>query len=254
MENKKKFSRKVGDFLSGKGFYVVLFICTAVIGVSAWILLSAGSGNRLRDTASQLSPSAGRSAMASPVMGAEGEDAAMKPSVAPTASPSAVTSTAPSPSASPKKAAPKENKSAEAMAKQPTFIWPVTGDIEVVYSMDELVYNKTMSDWRTHDGIDIAAKLGTKVFAAADGTVAAVTWDDLLGTTVVIDHGNGLKSVYADLAKTPVVKTGDKVAMGAVIGAVGDTAIGESSETAHLHFAMTKDGKAVSPTDYLPKR
>ena len=110
-----------------------------------------------------------------------------------------------------------------------------------------------MGDWRTHDGIDIAGMIGAKVVAAADGTVTDVRNDDLLGTTVVIDHGDGLVSVYANLAKVPVVKTGDKVAMGAVIGAIGDTAIGETNETTHLHFAMTKDNLPVDPIKYLPK-
>jgi murein DD-endopeptidase MepM/ murein hydrolase activator NlpD len=111
-----------------------------------------------------------------------------------------------------------------------------------------------MSDWRTHDGIDIAGTIGAKVMAAADGTVVDVITDDMLGTTVIIDHGKGLKSIYSNLAKTPVVKKGDKVAMGSVIGAVGDTALGESAEATHLHFAMTKNDAPVDPSKYLPKK
>jgi murein DD-endopeptidase MepM/ murein hydrolase activator NlpD len=110
-----------------------------------------------------------------------------------------------------------------------------------------------MADWRTHDGIDIKGLLGTKVMAAADGTVTDVFNDDLIGTTVIIDHGNGLKSIYANLAKTPPIKTGDKVAMGAVIGSVGDTALGETSEVSHIHFAITKNNEPVDPFNYLPK-
>jgi murein DD-endopeptidase MepM/ murein hydrolase activator NlpD len=140
------------------------------------------------------------------------------------------------------------------MSKEPVFVWPLMGDIEVIYSVDELQYNKTMSDWRTHAGIDIAGTLGSKVVAAADGTVTDVKTDDLLGTTVTISHANGLKSIYANLAKTPVVKKGDKVAVGAVLGAIGDTAIGETNEAAHLHFAVTKDNLPSDPIKYLPKK
>ena len=88
--------------------------------------------------------------------------------------------------------------------------------------------------------------------AAAKGTVAEVYEDDLLGTTVVIDHGEGLKSTYSNLAATPTVAAGDSVNMGDVIGSVGNTAIGETGEVIHLHFAMTKDGVSVDPAEYLP--
>ncbi|UOO38813.1 M23 family metallopeptidase [Oscillospiraceae bacterium CM] len=225
----------MGDFLAGKGFYVVLFICTAVIGVSAWILLFSSSrvDQAGKDTAANASPQV----MVSPT--------GNHPS---TASPSATAS----PSTTNKPSS--TGKSAEAMAKQLTFSWPVVGDIDVGYSVDDLLYDKTMADWRTHNGIDIDSQIGTKVLAVADGTVVDVKLDDLLGTTVIIDHGNGLKSIYANLAKTPVVKKGDKVAMGAVLGAVGDTAIGESSQPSHLHFAMLKDGNPTNPLEYLPKK
>jgi hypothetical protein len=43
VKEKKSFTRRIGDFIAGKGFYVVLLVCTAVIGISAWILLSAGN-------------------------------------------------------------------------------------------------------------------------------------------------------------------------------------------------------------------
>lgn len=257
MKDNKAFSRKLGNFLAGKGFYVVLFICTAVIGVSAWILFSAGNEFNASDTGgskasvSQFNPDArvsGGNTMTPDGMG-------VKPNVSSTPS-AGNASAAPTAKATEgnEKTSTAEDKSETAMAKQLTFVWPVVGSIEVMYSVDELLYNKTMSDWRTHDGIDISSTIGTKVMAAADGTVAEIKNDDLFGTTVIIDHGNGLKSIYANLAKTPVVKKGDKVAMGSVIGSVGDTAIGESSEAAHLHFAMTKNNLPVDPSKYLPKK
>ena len=98
----------------------------------------------------------------------------------------------------------------------------------------------------------LAADLGTQVKATADGVVAGVYDDDLFGTTVVIAHGGGLQSVYANLAALPTVKEGDAVVAGQVIGAVGDTALGETGEVTHLHFAMSLDGESVDPGDYLP--
>ena len=135
-----------------------------------------------------------------------------------------------------------------------TFIWPLAGNVVSQFSNEELVYSKTMADWRTHNGVDISAQIGTKVMAAADGTVKDVYTDDLYGTTVVVDHGDGLLSIYSNLASVPTVVAGDYVSMGLVIGAVGDTALAEASETQHLHFEMQKDGAAVNPADYLPEK
>jgi murein DD-endopeptidase MepM/ murein hydrolase activator NlpD len=261
VKDKKAFFKRFGDFLAGKGFYVVLFVCVAVIGVSAWILLFTG-GPAKPETNS----------IASPIASSEGvmdtsnlnpDDAAAldalgkKPVVTPTPSATPKSSTTPKPGASPNsggKANTGEGKAASAMAKQPVFIWPVMGDIAVMYSQNELMYNETMGDWRTHNGIDISAPIGAKVMAASDGKVSDVATDDLFGTTVVIDHGNGLKSVYANLAKTPVVVKGDKVASGSVIGAVGDTALGETNVVSHLHFSITKDNLPADPALYLPKK
>ena len=70
--------------------------------------------------------------------------------------------------------------------------------------------------------------------------------------TVTIDHGAGLKSVYANLSETVAVDAGDPVEPGTVLGTVGNTAVSETAEASHLHFAMRKDGVSVDPTEYLP--
>ena len=120
------------------------------------------------------------------------------------------------------------------------------------YSMDALVYNETMGDWRTHDGMDIAAQAGEYVRAAAQGTVTDVYEDVLYGTTVVIDHGAGLVSYYANLQAQPVVKPGDALLAGDVIGSVGETALCESAQQPHLHFAMSLHDASVDPKEYMP--
>ncbi|MDE6280811.1 MAG: M23 family metallopeptidase, partial [Oscillospiraceae bacterium] len=130
----------------------------------------------------------------------------------------------------------------------------VKGTIIADFSVEALAYDETMGDWRTHSGLDIAAPLGTQVLAAANGTVSAIEQDDMLGTVVKIDHGQGLVSEYANLAAVPTVSVGDEVTTGAVIGSVGETAAGESGRQAHLHYALLKDGQAVNPVDYLPKQ
>ena len=247
MEEKKTFGARVEDFFAGKGFYIVLLLCVAVIGVSAWSMLSGGGA----ETQNELALSV-----------ANLDDA---PSVA-TARTAPVTVTeAPAPAEN----APEE-KSAEiapeppAVAAEPPqavapaepaasyFIWPVSGDTAREYAMTELRYDRTMRDWRTHDGVDIAAEKGAQVRAAAGGTVKEVYSDERLGTTVVLDHGGGLQSVYANLAATPTVSAGDRVGVGDVLGAVGDTALYEVGEVSHLHFAMSLNGISVDPNEYLP--
>ena len=126
------------------------------------------------------------------------------------------------------------------------------GDVERGYTMEALAYDVTMADWRTHDGVDILAQQGEVVCAAADGEVESIEQDDLYGTTVVISHGNGIKTVYSNLADTPTVAVGDKVKSGAVIGSVGKTAICEIGQGSHIHFAMSKDGQSIDPMNYLP--
>ena len=111
-----------------------------------------------------------------------------------------------------------------------------------------------MADWRTHRGLDIAANLGTKVVATAEGTVSKIVEDPLYGTTVEIEHGGGLVSRYCNLAATPVVEMGQSIALGQVIGAVGDTAIAEAGDVTHLHFEMLEYGEPVDPASYLPKK
>jgi len=130
-------------------------------------------------------------------------------------------------------------------------VMPLDGEIVTVFSMDTLVYNATLADWRTHDGIDISAEPGTGVLAAAAGTVADVREDGLLGTTVVLQHDDGYRTTYASLAPELSVKFGQRVDAGQLIGAVGTSATGEAASGPHLHFSVSQNGIAMDPTEYL---
>lgn len=149
---------------------------------------------------------------------------------------------------------PEEPEAVETVALPLYFIWPVTGMLERGYDEDNLSYDTTMADWRTHNGWDIAAGLGGHVLSAANGVVSAVYTDPLYGTTVEIDHGEGLCSVYANLAAEPTVSVGQTVLVGDIIGAVGESAICEIGESYHLHFAMKLNGETADPANWLPER
>ena len=137
------------------------------------------------------------------------------------------------------------------IAPAATIIQPVEGDIIAVFSMDTLIYNATLEDWRTHDGVDISAEAGAGVLAAAAGTVADIHEDNLLGTTVVLQHSDGYRTTYAGLAPELAVKFGQRVESGQLIGAVGVSAVGEAAAGPHLHFSVSKDGIPTDPTAFL---
>ena len=128
---------------------------------------------------------------------------------------------------------------------------PVEGQTVAMYSVDALSYNQTTRDWRTHDGVDIAAEAGTKVCAAADGEVYTVYEDETMGMTVVIRHAGGYVTRYASLAKEVSVAPGDKVQLGQPIGTVGTSALLENAVGEHVHFSVTCNDKAVDPARFL---
>ena len=128
---------------------------------------------------------------------------------------------------------------------------PLVGEEVAAFSVDELKYNETLGDWRTHNGIDIAAEVGTQVLAACSGTVTQVIDDDLMGTSVTIAHDGGYETVYSNLQSVPTVSEGQEVSAGEVIGSVGCTSIAEFAVPAHLHFAVTKDGVPCDPKEFL---
>lgn len=251
MEDKKKDSgqSRLESFFSGKGFYIVLFLCVGVIGVSAWTLLSSGKGTVEKQNV--VTVTARPAATPAPTESAETiwdvpEDAqeVIAEPVAPE-----VQAEEPVVQEQPEQVV----EQAETDTAPTSWVWPVYGAVEQPYAMTELVYDKTMADWRTHDGIDIESTLGTQVLAAADGVVSEIYTDDLLGTTVVLEHGGGLETVYSNLAELPTVSVGQSVSVGDTIGSVGTTAIGEAGLVYHLHFAMRANGQSVDPTEYLPQ-
>lgn len=127
------------------------------------------------------------------------------------------------------------------------FSMPVKGEICGVHSGGELVKYEAINEWRTHDGIDIAADAGAKILACGDGKVLSVKNDPLWGTVVEIQHGGNIVSIYSGLAPETAVKAGDEVKAGDVIGTLGETNLAEVNMDSHLHFAMKENGKFIDP-------
>ena len=101
--------------------------------------------------------------------------------------------------------------------------------------------------WMLHAGTDIAASKGTKIYAAQSGKVSMAADNGAYGLTVIIDHGNGLQSVYAHCSKLLVSK-GQQVTKGQTIALVGMTG---GATGCHLHFEVRLDGKPVDSLPYL---
>lgn len=129
-----------------------------------------------------------------------------------------------------------------------SFSKPLNGQIQKPYSIDKVIYSKTLELWKTHDGIDISSQIGENVKSIEKGTVEKVYDDSFYGTTVVIDHGQGYKSSYSNLNSKVSVKEKQTVTKGQVIGKVSNTSIGEIKDEAHLHFTLFKDNNNVDPT------
>jgi len=132
-----------------------------------------------------------------------------------------------------------------------TFISPVSGKVMKHHSTDVPVYSTTLEEWRIHTGIDVSVTEGADVFAAAAGNVSKVYSDPLLGKTVEITHKDGSKSLYSNLSADGLVSVGKEVTSGEKIGVVGDSAISEIADEAHLHFEIVVNGASVDPLDYL---
>ena len=218
--SKKKFS----DNISGKGYYIALILCAAAIGISGYLYYQNAN-----DTLSD--PSSNTTAPTDDVAAV-----ATQPGTSDT-DPTEPSGTEPEPTVKPQK-------------PQKTMM-PAQGQTVMEYAVDCLSYNPTTRDWRTHNGIDIAAQEGTEVCAAADGTVYSVYEDDTMGMTVVIRHDGGYVTRYASLDREVSVAAGDTVVAGQVIGAVGQTALLETAIGSHVHFSVTCNGDPVDPQEFL---
>jgi len=252
MENRGK--RQSASIFGGMGFYIALLVCVVAAGVVGYFaLLSPVQEPPLQsESITQPLPDP---LPAAPVSGGEDEAIRQVLSDQPVAAEQAPSAQEDDPPASQSVVmvqadAPPVTAAAPSDTVRNT-VAPLTGELAAAFSVSRLVYDKTLGDWRTHAGIDIRGEEGEAVLAWSGGTVISVGQDSSLGTTVVIDHGEGLTATYACLQEDVKVLAGDRVDPGSVIGAVGSTSLSEAALGPHLHFSLTKDGKPVDPADYL---
>jgi len=110
------------------------------------------------------------------------------------------------------------------------------------------IRNSPFSNERTmHEGIDIAARVGTPVYSTAAGIVSQAQYENGYGKLVVIDHGYGYKTLYGHNSKL-MVKVGQRVKRGDLIAASGNTG---SSTGAHVHYEVRLNGVPLNPRKFI---
>ena len=249
----RSFLNKLGDFAMGKGFYIVLFLCVATIGISGYYLLKTVV-NDTRATA----PVGGDASVTLP------DQSVTAPTIpTPSVTPAPPTPPVNKPQSNAKpNTQPDDPEPAKDTTPEPdtlggnetlskVFTWPVQGAILRDYSMEALSLDPTLGDWRTHGGLDIAAAQGVKVLSISAGSVEKIYNDGMMGTTVVVNHGGGLQSWYCNLDEEVTVEVGDPVDIGSELGTVGSTALAEVGVSSHIHLETILNGQPVDPRDYL---
>jgi murein DD-endopeptidase MepM/ murein hydrolase activator NlpD len=134
-------------------------------------------------------------------------------------------------------------RAGKALAALPSR-WPVRGSVNSEYGNRKSPWT---NESEFHAGMDIGANRGTAVQAPAAGTVVFAGAAPEYGTTVIVDHGQDIKSLYGHLSQVSV-KAGQKVERGTLLAYTGNT--GRSSGP-HLHYEILVKGRAVNPRAYL---
>lgn len=245
MENKNKFS----SMWKGKGFYIALGIC-----VFAAVISSALAINRM---IGGLGTQNGTSSGSAVIEGGtedpwdQGEQVGKAESGVKVEQPSSSSqqSGGSSDSASGDVQETQQESAAGQTVQEPFFSLPVEGRVTAPYSGDELVYNQTLEDWRTHNGIDISAASGAPVTAAIAGQVTVVEDAGVWGNQIEIVSGD-LTLRYCGLNADMMVKAGDTVTQGQQLGTIGEVPA-ELAEEPHLHLEVLRGGAVIDPGEIM---
>lgn len=127
-----------------------------------------------------------------------------------------------------------------------TFTWPCPSSTRISSEYGNRLH-PVLNVTKFHNGIDIAASSGSSILAAYKGTVVGAGYNSSMGNYVMIDHGDGLYTIYMH-ASALYVTTGQNVAKGDTIAAVGSTG---RSTGPHLHFGVRLNGSYVNPHSYV---
>ena len=137
-------------------------------------------------------------------------------------------------------------EAAAAVVGTGAFIWPVPS-CTYLTSRFGLRVHPIYGTTKSHTGIDVGAESGAKIIAADGGTVVLAGVNSGYGNCVMIDHGNGYKTLYGHMSSIAVTN-GQTVSQGDIVGYVGSTGV---STGPHCHFEVWKDGARIDPEQFF---
>jgi murein DD-endopeptidase MepM/ murein hydrolase activator NlpD len=256
------------EFVNGKGFYVVLSVCFAVVIISAGVI-TVNNSRQIQQQKEQEELVKNETTFIEPAQDVLNNDAEPLNSIPIYGVDQSIEdhlaneeyAVAQNDQAQvqvPSLAAVEDKQQAQKVVPQTKQVflsfndnskmqWPIKGEIVMDYSKDHTIYDKTLEQYRVNEAISIAAKLGTPVKAAAAGTVVSISKDNRKGCTVVLDHGNGWQTTYSQLQENVIVDQNQVVDAGDVIGGVGNPTKYSILLGEHLDFEIMKNGESTDP-------
>ena len=227
---------RIKSFWQTKGIYILLLVASLVIITVAIVLAatSAGRETTLDNGSKQSSVNEGATQIpaSSDVTSASDSGSSTPPSGEQTSVP--------------------EEDVPTPTVKEVYFIMPVeNGRCIKEYTEASVVYNKTLGVYTGHMGMDITGDEGARVLCAYDGKITAIESGYLTGTTITVEHGNGLKTRYNSVDANENISVGDTVKQGDELGVISVNNRQEYKDGAHLHFEVEENGVKVSPTKYF---
>ena len=172
-------------FMGRSGFFVTMAICLVVAGISGYFLLFDREDAPAKEEPLVIVDEAPAPVQKIPAKAEESVDDPLP--VVETLSPEPVEEVTSMPEIP-------VDPTPVAVQQPHPMSTPLVGEVLTAFSMDTLLFNETLEDWRTHDGIDISAPEGTAVLSACAGTVVSVENDVLMGTTVTVSHHDGYET------------------------------------------------------------
>lgn len=128
------------------------------------------------------------------------------------------------------------------------MLWPLDGNVIMNYSMNATIYYATLDQYKYNPAIIIAGDVNSKVYSVAQGKIIDISQNEVTGTTVTVDLGDGYQAIYGQL-KELNFKVGDMVESGQVIGYVSEPTKYYSVEGPSIYFQILKDKVPMDPEE-----
>lgn len=129
--------------------------------------------------------------------------------------------------------------------------WPIDGEIVMEFNNEVLVYDQTLNLYRTNDSISISADKGEQVVASADGKVVEIGTSIEEQGYIVLEHSDGYQTRYSQLVDSFIVKQGDTIRRGQIIGHIGEPSTSTIKQGNHLQYSVVKNEIYVNPLSIL---